>query len=117
MLADLTQNCRLNGTVRSALGDDEASRKRYDKRRNLCDEAIANGQFREDVRGFPQRHPMPKRRDENTTEDIDARDDETRDRIAAHELRGAVHGAEKRAFLFEFTPAALRLALIDQAGR
>ena len=63
------------------------------------------------------RHAVPEGRDENAAEDVDGRDDEARDRVAAYELRGTVHGAEERAFLFELTPAPLRFALIDQAGR
>ena len=61
--------------------------------------------------------PCRKVADENAAEDVDGGDDEAGDRIAAHELRGAVHGAEERAFLFELTPAPLRFALVDQAGR
>ena len=51
--------------------------------------------------------------------DIDQRDDDRGDRVASHELRGAVHGAEERAFLFEFlaAPAGASTSLIMPAER
>ena len=55
--------------------------------------------------------------DHDAAEDIDDRDDQGRDRIAADEFRGAVHRAEEGAFLFELAPPRLRFLLVDQAGR
>ena len=48
---------------------------------------------------------------------IDRENDEPGDRVAADELRCAVHRAEKCTFLLELAPARLRHLLINEAGR
>ena len=38
------------------------------------------------------------------------------DGVAAHELRGAIHGAEEGAFLLQLPAPALGFLVVDQAG-
>ena len=46
-----------------------------------------------------------------------ADDDQAGDGVAAHELGGAVHGAEEGRFLLQLLAPALGLVLVDQARR
>ena len=62
-------------------------------------------------------HIVARSADDDTAENIDGGDDETCNRIAAHEFGCTVHGAEEGAFLFQLATAALRFLFIDQAGR
>ena len=59
---------------------------------------------------------MARHADDDAAEDVDGGDDEAGDGVAAHELGGAVHGAEEGALLLELAAAAGRLLLVDQAG-
>ncbi len=54
--------------------------------------------------------------DDDAAENVDGRDDEAGDGVAAHEFRGAVHGAEEGALLLQLRAAGLGLALVDEAG-
>jgi len=55
--------------------------------------------------------------DDHAAENVDGRDDQASDGIAANEFRRTVHGAEELAFFFEFAAAADRFLFIDGAGR
>ena len=59
---------------------------------------------------------MARHADDDAAEHIDREDDQAGDGVAAHEFGGAVHRAEKRAFLLQFAAALLRLLVIDEAG-
>ena len=84
----------------------------------ICDdETVADRELDEDVGRFAERHAVAGHADDDAAEDVDGGDDQAGDGVAAHELRGAVHGAEEGAFLLQLAPAALRLLLVDQAGR
>ena len=63
-----------------------------------------------------ERHAVVRHADDDAAEDVDGGDDEAGDGVAAHEFRGAVHGAEEGAFLLELAAPALRLLVVDQAG-
>ena len=63
-----------------------------------------------------ERHAVARHADDDAAEDVDRRDDEAGDGVAAHEFRGAVHRAEEGAFLLQLAAAALRLLVVDQAG-
>ena len=54
--------------------------------------------------------------DDDAADNVDEDDQEARNRIAAHEFRGAVHGAEEAAFVFQRLAAFLGGFLVDQAG-
>ncbi len=53
---------------------------------------------------------------EKATHDVDQGNDKARDRVAAHELAGAVHGAEELDLTFQARPAGACLAVVDDPG-
>ena len=64
-----------------------------------------------------RRQTVPRDADDDAAEDVDRENDDAGDRVAAHELRRAVHRAEEGAFLLELAPARLRGLFVDEAGR
>ena len=54
--------------------------------------------------------------DEQAADDIDQRDDDAGDGVAADELAGTVHGPEEVGLLGDFLAAALGFVLVDHAG-
>ena len=60
---------------------------------------------------------MPGDANDDAAEDVDGKNDEAGDRVAANEFRRAIHRAEEGAFLLELAPARLRHLLVDEAGR
>jgi len=64
-----------------------------------------------------QRQLLLRHADDDAADDVDEGDDQAGDRVAADELRGAVHGAEEGAFVLQHLAPRPRLGLVDQAGR
>ena len=60
---------------------------------------------------------MVRHADDDAAEDVDRRDDQAGDGVAADEFRGAVHGAEEGALLLQLAAPALGFLVVDQAGR
>ena len=58
VIAELGENGLFGRAARAALGHQQAGRKRDDQRRDLGDEAVADGQLREDVGGIGRRHAV-----------------------------------------------------------
>jgi len=56
---------------------------------------------------------MMRHTDHDAAKNVDRRDDQTCDGVAAHEFRGPVHRAEERALLFELTAPPLGFLVID----
>ncbi len=83
----------------------------------MRDQAVADRQLDEDVGGFAHVHAMAEEADGDAAHDVDRRDDEARDGVAAHEFRGAVHGAEEGTLFLEFAPAQLRHLVVDDTSR
>ena len=54
--------------------------------------------------------------DDEAADEIDEQDQDRRDRVAAHELAGAVHGAEEIRLVRHLLAPAHRLFLVDEAG-
>ena len=115
--AELVEDRLVGRASRAALGDQEAGGERNDQGRNLRDEALADRELGEDVGRRGERERVAGDADHDAAEDVDRENDEAGDRVAAHELRRAVHRAEKRAFLLELAPARLRDLFVDQPGR
>ncbi len=115
--------CRRAGAIRAAsaralhaaLGDHDAGGGGDQQRRDLRDQAVADGQRGEGGErrrrsGMPCRsRPIAR----PPTMLIDG-DDQAGDGVAADELRGAVHGAVEAAFLLQLAAAAARGLLVDQ---
>ena len=115
--AELVDDGLVGGTGRAAARDEQACGERDDQGRDLGHQAVADRQLDEDVGGFADRHVVANVTDDDAAEDVDGGDQEAGDGIAAHELRRTVHRAVEGAFLFQLAAAALRLLLVDQAGR
>jgi len=114
--AELLEHRLLGRTSRAALGDEQARGKRDDKGRNLRNQPVSDGELGEDIGRARQRHAVMRDADDDAAEYVDGGDHETGDGVAAHELRGTVHGAEEGAFLLELPAPALRFLVVDQAG-
>jgi hypothetical protein len=97
-------------------GDQDRGRGRQQQRRNLRDQAVTDGQQRILLEGVAERHVLHQRADGDAADHVDDQDQDTGDRIAAHELGGAVHGAVEVRFGGHVLAARLGLFLVDQAG-
>ncbi len=106
IIAELGENRLFGRAARAALRDQQAGRQRHDQRRDLRDEAVADGQRREYGRRIGRRHAVARDADDDAAEHVDRRDDDAGDGVAAHELGGTVHGAEEGAFLLQLAAAA-----------
>ncbi|SPU66631.1 Uncharacterised protein [Brucella neotomae] len=113
--AKLAENRLIGRAARAAFRHEKPGSERNDQSRNLCYQTIAHRQFGENIGGLRNIHPMAGRTNDDAAKNIDGRDYETGNRIAAYEFRRAIHGTKERAFLLQFTAAALRLLSIDQA--
>ncbi len=113
---ELAEHGLVGGPARAALGDQKAGGQRDDQRRNLGHQAVADRQLDEHVGGLAKIHVVAAIADRHAADDVDPSDDQAGDRVAADEFRGAVHGAEKRAFLLELAPACLGFLVVDHAG-
>jgi len=54
--------------------------------------------------------------DPQSADDVDEKDQDARDRVAADELRGAVHGPVEVGLACDVLAAPPRLVLVDQSG-
>jgi hypothetical protein len=87
-----------------------------DQRRNLRDQAVADGEQRVGVRRRGEREALLHDADDHAADDVDQHDQEAGDGVAAHEFRGAVHGAVKAGLVLQVLAPAPRFLLVDEAG-
>ena len=66
--------------------------------------------------GVAHAHARLDHADEQPAHDIDQRNHDAGDGVAADELAGTVHGAEEVGLLGDLAPAALGLVLVDDPG-
>ena len=64
----------------------------------------------------PKRHAVLDDADDEAADDVDERDDDAGDGVAADELAGTVHRPVEVGLLRDFLAAALGFALVDDAG-
>ena len=114
--AELADQRGVGGALHAALGHHDAGGGGDQQRRDLRHQAVARGQRGEGRGGVGERHAVPHQADGEAAEDVDHGDDQRRDRVAADELRRAVHRAVEAALLLQFAAAAARFLLVDQAG-
>ena len=86
------------------------------KRGHLADQAVADGQSCEQRGRLADFHADLDDADEQPADDIDQRDHDAGDGVAADELAGTVHGPEEVGLLGQLAAAALGLGLVDDAG-
>src|SRR5579875_3664285 len=96
--------------------DDDAGGRGYDEGRNLGYQPVADGQQRVGLAGLDQAQMVLPYADDQTADQVDEQDQDGRDRIAADEFAGAVHGAEKIGLARDLLAPPHRLFLIDQTG-
>ena len=106
----------VGGAADARLRDQQARRGGHDQRRHLRDQAVADRQQRVGARGIGKAHALLGDADDDAADDVDEHHQQARDRVAAHEFRGAVHGAEEAAFVLQLLAALLGGRLVDQAG-
>ena len=97
-------------------GHDDACADGDEQRRDLGDQAVADGQDGIHLHGFAGGQPALHRADQDAAQQVHRHDDEARDGIALDELHGAVHGAVELAFLFDHAAAFARFVHVDRAG-
>ncbi len=101
----------------AGLGHHDAGRDGNDQRGNLRHQTVADRQTHIGVGRFHKRHILLQNADQNAGDDVDRRDDQPRDRVAAHEFRRAVHRSVKAGFLRQLVAAFAGFGFIDQPRR
>jgi hypothetical protein len=81
----------------------------------LCDDAVADGEQGEGPERRRPVHAQLSDADDPARQYVDQQDDDARDRVALHELAGAVHRAVESGLFLEVLAPSLCLILIDQA--
>src|SRR5690606_30722209 len=94
----------------------QAGGGRDDQRGDLGNQSVADGEQGVGLRGVGEGHALLRDADDHAADDVDEDDEQAGDGVAAHEFRGAVHGAEEAAFVLELLAAAPRVGLVDQPG-
>ncbi|MNX81503.1 hypothetical protein D3C86_1131920 [compost metagenome] len=93
-----------------------AGGRRDHQRRDLRDQAVADGQQRVDAARLGHRHIVLGHAHDQAADHVDHHDQQAGDGVAAHELAGAVHRAEEVRFLRDLGAALARFVFADQAG-
>ena len=112
LLGDLAADVVLLADAR----DDHRRGDRDQQRRDLRDQPVADREQDVAVGGLRRGQVVLGDADDEAADHVDDEDQEAGDRVAAHELAGAVHRAEELGFLADLGAAALGLLLVDQAG-
>ena len=95
---------------------DQAGRRRDQERRDLRGDAVADRQDAEGLQRVGERPALLQHPDHDAREEVDRDDDQARDGVAAHELRGAVHRAVEVGLVLDLHAALARLGVGDLAG-
>ncbi len=107
----------VGGSAHAGLRDQQARRRRHDQRGDLARQAVADGQQGVALGGLPEAQALLRHADDDAADHVDEGDQQGRHRVAAHEFRGTVHGAEEGGLLLQGRAPSLRGLLVDQAGR
>ena len=102
--------------VAARASDEQTGGQRNQKRRHLADQAVADRQLGEDLGRLRKRHAALHHADHQAADDVDERDQNGGDGIAADELAGTVHRAKEVGLLRDFLAAALGFGFVDAAG-
>ncbi len=113
---ELGEQRLVGGAGDAGLGDEQAGGGGDDQRRHLRHQTVADGEDGVGMRRIGERQALLGDADDHAADDVDEDDQQAGNGIAAHELGGAVHGAEKAAFVLERLAAASRFVLVDEAG-
>ena len=97
-------------------GDQDRRCRRQQQGRDLAHQAVADGEKRIHTERFGHRQIVHQRTDRDAADQVDDQDEDRRDGVAAHELRGAIHGAIEIGFGGHVLAPDGGLLLVDQAG-
>jgi hypothetical protein len=114
--AELIAQSRAGLALDAALRDEQACGDRDDQRRNLADQTLADGEHGIGVEGLADRQTVRGDADGEANDDVDCGDQQRRDRVALHELRGTVHRAVEAALGLDLGASLARLLFADHAG-
>ncbi len=92
------------------------ARQRDDEGGNLADQPVADGQLGVELQAVHEPPVLLDHADIQAAEDVDERDDDAGDGVAADEFAGTVHGPVKVGFLGDVLAALAGLRLGDDAG-
>ena len=96
--------------------DDDGRCHRDHQRRDLRDQAVADGQQYVVMRRVADRHVVLDDADHQAADDVDQHHQDAGNRVAADELAGTVHGAVKIRFLRDFRATLACRLFADQPG-
>ena len=94
----------------------DRDRDRQQQRRDLRDQPVADREERIGAARIRDRHAVLRGADDDAAEQIDEHDQYAGDRVAAHELAGAIHRTVEIRLLAHLLPAHDRVGLGDEAG-
>jgi hypothetical protein len=97
-------------------GDEDARRRGSDQGGNLRHQAVADGEQGEALQGLVDRHAPLHDADGKSAQDIDERDQNGGDGVAAHKFARAVHRPVKIGFLLDLAAALAGLGFVDDSG-
>jgi hypothetical protein len=107
----------VGGAVNAGLRNQQAGRHRDHQGRDLRHQAVADGEQHIGAPRFAEIHPVRGDADDDAADDVDRHNQQSGNRVAAHELARAVHGAEEGAFVLQIFATFACLSLIDEACR
>ena len=102
--------------VFAGTGDDDTGSRRNDESRDLRYETVTDRQKSEGLGRVGKGHAVLKHSDQKTADDIDDRDDDTRDRVTLDEFARTVHRAVEAGFLQNFGAPCFRFVFVDETG-
>src|SRR5690606_26423037 len=87
-----------------------------DQGRNLCNQAVTNGQQRIDFGRLTEGKTMLTHTNNQTADDVDDHHQQPSDGVAPYKLAGAIHGPIELGFLSDFLTAAASFVFTNEAG-
>ncbi len=114
--AELADQGGVGRSLRAALGHDDAGGGGHQERRDLADQPISHGERGVGVGRVGKGHAVADQADPKAADDVDAGDEQSRHRVAAHEFRGPVHRPVESALLLQLAAAAAGGCLVERAG-
>ena len=115
-VAELAEQGLVGRARHACLGNQKTGSRRDDQRRNLAYQPVADSKQCVGLGGLRECQVLLGDADDDAADDIDEGDQQTGYGVAADELGGAVHGAEKCALVLELLTPLPRLGLFDEAG-
>src|SRR5690606_3758053 len=114
--AELTGELRAHAGAAAGVGDHETGGGAHHQRRNLRHQSVTDREDGVGAGGFVEWHAALHHTYEDATHDVDRGDEQAGDRVALHELGGAVHRAEEVRLARDLLASLACLCLVYQPG-